>query len=416
MKQVYPKVVPFAKSNLDRMAELEELCRLKVGHVLQAYLDAEADELVQRARYARVAEGAPVLYRNGHDAQRDITTSAGPITIKRPRLRGMSFESAVLPKHARRLPALDRAFHRLWLEGLSQRDFEPALRALLGAQAPLSASTIARVNTQFQAEFDSWKGRRLDQERYVYTWCDGVHLGAGPGDERRAILVVIGADPQGKKDLIALDEAMSESELSWQSVLDDLKKRGLPAPRLATADGANGFWAALSAVYPQTAQQRCWVHKTRNVLDKVPERLKAEVHRQLKEIQASSSRGEAVTQIEALADWLATDYPKAAACVREDVDRMLAYFAFPRASWKSLRTTNPIESIFSSVRLRTNVAKRLRSGRSALYLVFKLIERLSHTWRRIDGYQTTCQVIKEPYPRQVRPVISKSYPTVPLCA
>jgi len=274
------------------------------------------------------------------------------------------------------------------LEGLSQRDFEPALRALLGAQAPLSASTIARVNTQFQAEFDSWKGRRLDQERYVYTWCDGVHLGAGPGDERRAILVVIGADPQGKKDLIALDEAMSESELSWQSVLDDLKKRGLPAPRLATADGTNGFWAALSAVYPQTAQQRCWVHKTRNVLDKVPERLKAEVHRQLKEIQASSSRGEAVTQIEALADWLATDYPKAAACVREDVDRMLAYFAFPRASWKSLRTTNPIESIFSSVRLRTNVAKRLRSGRSALYLVFKLIERLSHTWRRIDGYQT----------------------------
>jgi transposase-like protein len=388
MKQVYPKAVPFAKSNVDRIAELEEVCRIKVGQVLQAYLDAEADELVQRARYVRISDGDPTIYRNGHDPQRDITTSAGAISIKRPRLRGMPFESAVLPKHARRLPSLDRAFHRLWLEGLSQRDFEPALRALLGAEAPLSASTIARVNTQFRADFDAWKSRRLDQERYVYTWCDGVHLGAGPGDERRVILVVMGTDPQGTKHLVALDEAMSESEMSWQAILEDLKERGLSAPRLATADGANGFWAALSMVYPQTVQQRCWLHKIRNVLDKIPERLKPEVHRQLKEILAATTRGEAMTKIEGLAGWLATDYPKAAACVRDDVDRMLAYFAFPQASWRSLRTTNPIESIFASVRLRTNVAKRLRSGSSALYLVFKLIERLSRTWRRIDGYQT----------------------------
>lgn len=239
MKSVYPNLAPLANSRASRLAELEQLCRAKVGEVLQAYLDAEADELVGRARYERVEEGAPTIYRNGHDPERSITTGAGEATIRRPRLRGTTYESAVLPKHARRLPSLDRAFHKLWLEGLSQRDFEPALRALLGADAPLSASTIARVNLQFRGEFEAWKSRRLDHEHFVYVWADGVHLGAGPGDERRIILVLIGADPQGNKHLVALDEAMSESELSWQDLLRDLKARGLRGPRLAIADGAN---------------------------------------------------------------------------------------------------------------------------------------------------------------------------------
>jgi putative transposase len=387
VKTSYPKVVHLANSPADRLAELESMCRLKVGEVLQAYLEAEADDLVCRRRYERVGDG-PTIYRNGHDPERPIITSAGSIPIRRPRLRGMPYESAILPKHKRRLPSLDRAFHRLWIEGLSQRDFEPALRALLGADAPLSASTIARVNTQFRAEFDVWKSRRLDHEQYAYIWADGVHLGAGPGDERRVILVVIGADPQGKKHLVALDEAMSESELSWRELLTELRARGLRMPQLAVADGANGFWAALTAIYPETKQQRCWVHKIRNVLDKIPEKLKPEVHRELREICQASSRAEAVSKIDSLARSLSKDYPKAAACVRDDVDRMLTYFAFPRASWKSLRTTNPIESNFASVKLRTNVAKRLRTGESALYLVFKLLERQSMTWRRINGYQT----------------------------
>ena len=388
MKQVYPNVIPLANSPADRLAALEDLCRTKVAEVLQAYLNAEADELIRRRRYERHEDGAPALYRNGHDPERMITTPAGTISIRRPRVRNTTYESAVLPKHRRRLPSLDRTFHKLWLEGLSQRDFEPALRALLGEAAPLSASTISRVNMQFRSEFDAWRSRRLEHEHYVYVWADGVHLGAGPADERRVILVVIGADAQGEKHLVALDEAMSESEISWREILRDLKDRGLRAPWLAVADGANGFWSALSAEYPQARQQRCWVHKIRNILDKVPERLKSDVHRKLREICHSTTRAEATSKIEALAVSLSNDYPKAAACVRDDIDRMLAYFAFPQASWKSLRTTNPIESVFSSVRLRTNVAKRLRSGASALYLVFKLIERLSTTWRRIDGYQT----------------------------
>jgi putative transposase len=335
VKQVYSNVIPFDNSPADRLAALEELCRTKVAEVLQAYLNAEADELIRRRRYERVEEGTPALYRNGHDPERLITTPAGAIPIRRPRVRGMTYESAVLPKHARRLPSLDRTFHKLWLEGLSQRDFEPALRALLGEHAPLSASTIARVNGQFREEFDVWKARRLDHEHYAYMWADGVHLGAGPADERRVILVVIGADAQGKKHLVALDEAMSESETSWREILHDLKARGLRAPSLAVADGANGFWSAISAEYPETAQQRCWLHKNRNVLDKVPEKLKGEVRRKLREICTSETRAEAMSKIDSLAISLSKDYPKAAACVRDDVDRMLAYFAFPKASYQS---------------------------------------------------------------------------------
>jgi len=388
VKSVYPNVLRLANSQADGLAQLDELCRTKIAELVQAYLESEVDELIQRKRYERAAKGEPPIYRNGHDPERGITTGAGTIAIRRPRLRGATYESAVIPKHQRRLPSLDRAFHQLWLEGLSQRDFEPALRALLGTEAPLSASAIARVNTQFRGEFDAWRARRLDHEHYVYLWADGVHLGAGPGDERRVILVIVGADSQGEKHLVTLDEAMSESELSWKAILHDLKQRGLRAAQLAIADGANGFWSALSAEYPDTRQQRCWLHKIRNVLDKIPESRKSEVHRRLREVLGSSTRAEATTQIETLARELSTDYPKAAVCLRDDLDRMLAYFAFPKESWKSLRTTNAIESIFSAVRLRTNVMKRMRSGDSALYLVFKLIERLSKTWRRISGYHT----------------------------
>ncbi len=386
MNQVYPIPTELANRTA-RLAELEQLCRLKIAEVLQAYLESEADELIGRRRYERTQDTVPV-YRNGHDPERTISTPAGGIPIRRPRLRGMTFESEVLPKHARRLPSLDATFHKLWLEGLAQRDFEPALRALLGTDAPLSASTIGRVNAQFRSEFDAWKMRRLEHEHYAYIWADGVHLGAGPGDERRVLLVVIGADLQGKKHLVGLDEAMAESEESWREVLHDLKVRGLRSPQLAIADGAGGFWNALAAIYPHAKQQRCWLHKMRNVLDKVPEKLKPEMHRAMREIWTSASRAEAVSKVESLARSLAKDYPKAAACLRDDVDRMLTYFSFPKESWKSLRTTNPIESTFAWVRLRTNAMKRLRSGSSALYLVFKLIERQAISWRRICGHKT----------------------------
>ncbi|WP_422665026.1 IS256 family transposase [Vulcanimicrobium alpinum] len=202
------------------------------------------------------------------------------------------------------------------------------------------------------------------------------------------MLVVIGADADGTKHLVALDDAMSESELSWTELFEDLKKRGLHMPQLLIADGANGLWAAAGKALPNTRQQRCWLHKVRNVLDKLPEKQKPRVHTELRCIVNAPSETEARDRIEALAKTLQRDYPKAAACIRDDVDRMVTFYRFPSSSWKSLRTTNPIESIFASVRLRTEAAKRLRTGSSATYLVFKLVQRLSGSWRRINGYQS----------------------------
>ena len=387
MKRVYRKPDPVAKPDRDFAGELDELCRAKVAELVQSYLEAEVDELLGRLRYER-RDGKGLGFRDGHDPERTVTASIGPIAIRRPRVRGVAHESALVPKYRRRLPSIDKTIHPLWIEGLAHRDFEPTLRGLLGAEAPLSASTIARVNAEFGAEYETWKQRRLDGDRYVYLWVDGIHLGAGPADERRVLLVVIGANADGTKHLVALDDAMSESELSWTELFEDLKKRGLHMPQLLIADGANGLWAAASKALPSTRQQRCWLHKVRNVLDKLPEKQKPRVHTELRSIVNAPSEIEARNGIEALAKTLQRDYPKAAACLRDDVDRMVTFYRFPSGSWKSLRTTNPIESIFASVRLRTEAAKRLRTGTSATYLVFKLVQRLSGSWRRINGYQS----------------------------
>jgi transposase-like protein len=258
---------------------------------------------------------------------------------------------------------------------------------LLGESAPLSASTISRLNAKFTTEFDVWNARRLDDREYAYLWADGIHLGAGPDDERRVLLTIIAADANGVKHLLALGDAMSESEQSWIELFENLKERGLRTPKLLIADGANGLWAAATKAFADTAQQRCWVHKIRNVLDKVPEKKRDAVHAELREAMKADGEKLSRKRMESLARSLERDYPKAATCVREDMDRMMTFFRFPRENWKSLRTTNPIESIFSTVRLRTDAAKRLRTGRSATYLVFALIQRISQNWRRIDGHR-----------------------------
>ncbi len=351
MKRDYPEPTQLAKPGRDFSGELDELCRAKVSELVQAYLEAEVDELLGRIRYER-RDGERPGSRDGHDPERTIASTMGPIAIRRPRVRGTKHESALVPKYRRRLPSVDATIHKLWIEGLAHRDFEPTLRGLLGNDAPLSASTIARVNAEFGAEFDAWKCRRLEHERFAYLWVDGIHLGAGPQDERRVLLVVIGADANGNKHLVALDEAMTESELSWTAVFDDLKARGMREPSLLIADGAHGLWAAATKSFPNTKQQRCWLHKVRNVLDKVPQKHQKRVHADLRAIVNAVSASEAREKIETLAQSLQREYPKAAVCLRDDVDRMVAFYHFPAASWKSLRTTNPIESIFASVRLR----------------------------------------------------------------
>ncbi len=368
-----------------RMATLEELCRRKISEIIQAVLVAEADEFLGRILGvpAKSASG----YRDGYEEQRTISYGSTPVTIRRPRVREseLPFASEILPPYKRRFPELDRTMHELWLQGLSTRDFEPSLRALLGETAPLSPSTISRVNKQFLDDYRAWSRRSIADE-YVYLWADGVYLDAGAEDERRVMLAIIGVNVNGDKELLALEDAFGESAESWTVVFESLRDRGLKNVAMLVADGAQGIWKAFSAVFPRAKQQRCWLHKMRNVEDKLPEKHRPAIHTRLSEIMHTESRAQAERLIEKLARELSRQYPKAAACLRDDVARMTAYYDFPSEHWKHLRTTNIIESNFDVVRSRSNVCKRLRQAESATYLVWALLIRRKEHWRRFNGY------------------------------
>ena len=387
MKQSYRTRPRLAKPDPAAMqSQLEELCRLRVSELFQAVLEAEVDEALDRLRYERRADANPG-YRDGHDRARSIASNRGPITMKRPRVRGAAFSSQILPKHRRKLENVDRNLTQMWLDGMATRDFEGTLRLFLGADAPLSAATIARTNQRLCKELDAWSARRLEDLELVFTWADGVYVGAGPDDERRVFLVVLGADRLGDKHLLAIREAMSESEAAWEELFADLAARGLRAPALLIADGAHGLWAAAQKAWPGVNQQRCWLHKTRNVEEKLPKKLQAAARKALGEIMHAEREPEARRKLEALAKSYERTYPKAAACLRDDVDRLFAYYRFPHACWIHLRTTNPIESIFAPIRNRTDAMKRLRTSRFATAVLLALVSKLEKNWRRLRGYR-----------------------------
>jgi putative transposase len=401
VKKVYTETPVLAKRSPEEfLRALDDLCREKVGELVQALLVAEVDDCLGRLRSRRL--GSTVGYRDGYEAERTVTYGSTPVRIRRPRVRGteVRFESTILPPYRRRFEEVDATLHELWIQGLSTRDFEPSLRALLGEQTPLSPSTISRVNKQFHDDYEKWSQRFIANE-YVYLWADGVYLGAGPGDERRVMLVVIGVDRNGNKALLAIEDAFAESEESWAAVFESLRKRGLKDAALLVADGAQGIWTAFSKTYPRAKQQRCWLHKMRNVLDKLPERVREQTLAPLRAIMNAESRDEAKSLLEALARSLERNYSKAANCLRADQERMLAYYAFPKSHWKHLRTTNIIESNFDPVRSRTDVCKRLRSGTSATYLVYALLVRRTERWRKLNGYQHLTAVHQEIMPRRL---------------
>jgi putative transposase len=373
------------------MTVLEELCRRRVAEIFQAALNAEADEFL--GRIAGVPAESATGYRDGFEESRTVAFGSTPVTIRRPRVRESEapFNSQILPPYVRRFPELDKTMHELWLQGLSTRDFEPSLRALLGETAPLSPSSISRINKQFLDDYRAWS-RRPIADKYVYLWADGVYLDAGAEQERRVMLVVIGVDVDGEKDLLAIEDAFGESAESWTALFESLDERGLKNVVLLVADGAQGIWKAFSAVFPRAKQQRCWLHKQRNVQDKVPEKHRETIHARLSEAMMAESRPEAERLLEKLAKELSRQYPKAAACLRDDVARLTAYYDFPKPHWKHLRTTNIIESNFDPVRTRTNVCKRMRSAESATYLVWALLVRRKARWRRFNGYALLPQV------------------------
>ncbi|MDH4334910.1 MAG: IS256 family transposase [Chloroflexota bacterium] len=376
---------------------LEELAREGARRMLERALAAEVDEFLGRSRYQRrlLAEHG---YRNGYGRPRAVAIGTWPVDVRAPRVRDLPedlepFHSSILPRRRMFSAETQRLFARLYLEGLSSGDFEPAFRELLGETAPLSSSTILRLKDEWAAEYAAWRVRPLSA-RYAYIWADGIYLGAGVELENSCLLVVVGAREDGRKELLAMELGYRESTASWATALRDLRDRGMAAPLLACGDGGLGLWAALDEVFPTTRHQRCWNHRVLNVLDKVPKRLWPETRRRLREAWSSESRVECELRRDALVRWLeAHGQTSAAETVLRDWDDFVTFYDFPAEHWIHLRTSNPIESLFAGVRLRTDVAKRMRRRENALYLVFKVAQRLEHSWRPLNGGLTVMTLL-----------------------
>jgi len=368
---------------------IEQLVRQGAQRLLQQALSAEIDEFLGRLRYERRTEFRG--YRNGYLPARSIGTGMGAVEIRQPRVSDVPegskpFQSEIVGRYNRRSRTQARLLARLYLEGLATGDFEPVFRALVGETAALSPASILRLKQEWEDEYRLWRSRPIT-ERYVYLFADGLYLKAGLEKEKTAVLVVLGVTADGRKELLAMDEGYRESTASWSEVLRGLRDRGLAeAPLVAVGDGALGLWAALDQVFPSTRHQRCWNHRSLNVLDKLPRRLHAEARQQLHTIYEAPTRAECARRRAEVCVWLrAQGHVDAAECLERDWEDFVTFFDFPQEHWIHLRTTNPIESVFSGVRLRTDATRRMRVRENALYLVFKLVTRLSINWRCINA-------------------------------
>ena len=385
--------------------QLTEILRSGARALLTQAVEAEVAEFLAKHASLKTEEGHQRVVRHGHLPEREVMTGIGPVAVCQPRVRDrgvaaadterIRFTPAILPPYARRSKSLEVLIPILYLKGISTGDFEEALAALLGRQAPgLSASTISRLKEAWGDEHNRWKKRDLSARRYVYVWADGIHLQARLEDDKQCILVLIGATPEGKKELIGFTDGARESAQDWRELLVDLKNRGLAiAPKIAVADGALGFWKALGEVWPTCVEQRCWVHKTANVLNKLPKSQQPKAKRSLQEIWMAETKAEAETAFDAFIEAYELKYEKAAECLAKDRDALLAFYDFPAEHWKHLRTSNPIESTFATVRHRTIRAKGCLSNTTALAMVFKLVDAAQKSWRRLDGHNQLPKLI-----------------------
>lgn len=373
--------------------DLDTIAREGARRMLVSALEAEVTEFLGRQRYER-KELSPG-YRNGYGKARRVTLGTGTVAVRAPRVRESAepFASQVLPAYQRRSNAVKELIPELYVQGLATGDFEPALRGLLGEGASLSPSTVVRLKQHWESEYEAWRKRSLADHQYAYLWCDGVYPKAGLQGDKTAFLIVLGVNRSGEKEPLAIVEGYRESTESWAEVLRDLKARGLTDPKLFIGDGALGLWGAIDKVYPKADHQRCWVHKMRNVLACFPKRLHADVKALLGAIYDADTKAEAEKLIQQFAETYGRTYPRGVECLLKDKDALLTYFAYPKEHWVSLKTTNPIESIFATVKLRTNAARRIRSPRSALYLIFQLILRSQRRWRRINAPHLVAKVL-----------------------
>jgi putative transposase len=374
---------------------LELFARVHVQSFIQAVLEEEITALLGRAKsQRRDGVDAPAGYRNGYGKPRRLSMQAGTIIVQRPRVRGLEerFESRVLPLFERRTKEVGDLLPELYLHGLANGDFELALRGLLGDGAPLSPSSIERLKAKWQVEHDAWRRRRLDDRELVYAWADGVYVKAGLEREKAALLVVIGAMRDGRKELLAIAPGHRESTESWAEVLRDLRDRGLEPPRLLVADGNAGTWAAAAEVWPQVAEQRCWNHKIVNVIDKLPKKLQGEASEMLTKIPYASTRAEAKKRRDEFALRFRRHHPEAVETLEKDWDQLVAFYDFPKEHWKHLRTTNVVESPFASVRLRTSAAKRFKKVPNATVLIWKVLMLAERRFRRLDAPELLADV------------------------
>ena len=398
-------ILPFRQS--ETVADpLTELAREGARRMLAEALKAEADAFVASFADEQLEDGRQRIVRHGFGPERKIQTGIGALDVQRPKVRDrmatadpaerIRFTSNILPKWARRSVSLDALLPVLYLKGISTGDFQDALAAIIGPDAPnLSPSVISRLTAGWQAQYDTWVRRDLSARNYVYIWADGVYLQARMEENAECILVIIGATPEGKKELIGFQVGLRESTQSWHELLTDIKGRGLSIPpKIAVGDGAMGFWNALDRAFPDTKHQRCWVHKVKNVLNCFPKQMAPAVKSDLNDIQHAASRKEAEDALDLFSEKYAIKYPKGVACLTKDKDAMLAFFDFPAEHWGHLRTSNPIESVFATVRHRTVRTKGALSQKTAKLMVFTLILAASKKWLRLKGRNQLPKVIE----------------------
>jgi len=383
--------------------QLTPVLREGAQRLLMTVIEAEVQEYIE-ARATIVGEnGHRQVVRNGYLPERTIQTGVGPIDVRQPRVHDRRpedererFTSKILPPYLRKTKSIEELLPWLYLKGISTGDFSEALASLLGPGCPgLSATTVTRLTKIWQEEHAEWSTRSLEGKQYVYIWADGIYSNVRLEDDKVCLLVLMGATADGKKELIAVIDGYRESEQSWMELLVDLKKRGLTvAPKVAIGDGALGFWQALTKVFPRTRHQRCWVHKTANILDKLPKSIQPRAKEMLHAIWMAATREDALKAFEAFLETYGAKYPKACECLKKDRDELLAFYDFPAEHWAHLRTTNPIESTFATIRLRTKKTKGHGSRKAALAMAFKLAQSASKRWRALNGSERLPDVIQ----------------------
>lgn len=391
---------------------LEKMAREQIGAFVQSLLEEEVTALVGRLKSERRSDTeAPPIYRNGHGKPRKLALMSGTITVQRPRVRGLEerFESQVLPLFCRRTWEVGKLLPELYLHGLAQGDFELALRGLLGEGAPLSASSIERLRGKWVTEFEAWKHRSLRGQEPVYLWADGIYVKAGLEKEKAALLVILAGLRDGRKVVLAIESGHRESAESWSGLLRSLRDRGLKMPRLVIADGHLGIWAALAQVFPEVSEQRCWNHKIVNVLDTLPKKLQAEARELLCQMPYAKTRRAA----EALRDTFRARYgpahSRAAETLERDWERMVTFYNFPEAHWKHLRTTNPVESPFAAVRLRTSAGKRYKKVANATALIWRVLMVAEKSFRRLDSPELLLEVAEGATYEDGKRVVSETH-------